>query len=322
MKERIFSAPEQPDVRAAFVSDLQYKIAVSGLKYVREFPSVFEIGESQYGVAVDSLLEHILVGNMGLSETTTTSRNADFLKIFDACCGYHLYRDQHDPSSVVLLKPDDTVTHNGAVVFKNEAKGDPRHKTMAEGELTDKMDEGAIKLFPANSQSIFAMTSFPTSIHIYAMDFELTINAFTITHLRGFDMRHLGERVQFVQAIFKIAQWISKVHGPQAPFHLIPGVRFQTPNGHHITWLKGMILKELKQAIWTRGAVTDMSEQLQRINQVYVARLANVEWGAVQEPNLLKVTRIGFTLETALHGHMITKEIAIAHITQGEEDSV
>jgi hypothetical protein len=128
--------------------------------------------------------------------------------------------------------------------------------------------------------------------------------------------------VQFVQAIFKIAQWISKVRGPRAPFHLIPGVRFQTPNGHHITWLKGMILKELKQTIGTRGAVADMYEQLQRINHVYVARLANVEWGTVQEPNFLKVTRIGFTLETALHGNMITKEIAIAHITQGEEDSV
>jgi hypothetical protein len=191
-------------------------------------------------------------------------------------------------------------------------------KLKAEKELTDKLDEGAIKLFPANSQSIFAMTSFPNSIYIYAMDFHLTSNAFTITQLRGFDMRHLAERVQFVQAIFKIAQWISKVGGPQAPFHLVPGVRFETPNGHHITWKKGMILKELKQAIGTRGAAIAMSEQLQRINEVYNAHLANVEWGAVQEPNFLMVTRIGFTLETALHGNMISKEAAIAHVTQGE----
>ena len=210
MKDRIFSAANQTDVRAAFCSDLQYKIAVTKLKYVREFPNVFEYGESQYGVAVDSLLEHLLVGNVGLAEVTTTSRNADFLKIFDACCGYQLFRDQHDPSSVGALRPDDTLMFNGAMVFRNEAKGDLRLKLMAEGELTDKLDEGAIKLFPANSQTIFSMTTFPNSIHIYALDFDLASNEFTITHLQGFDMRLLPERVRFVQAVFKIAQWISR----------------------------------------------------------------------------------------------------------------
>jgi hypothetical protein len=80
-----------------------------------------------------------------------------------------------------------------------------------------------------------------------------------------------------------------------------------------------MILKELRQeAILTRAAVEAMNAKLQRIGEVYAARLPNVEWGTVEQPNLLKVTRVGFTLDTALFNKMISRENAIEHVRKGE----
>jgi hypothetical protein len=92
----------------------------------------------------------------------TVSRNADFLKVFDICCGFSVLRDQVDPSSVVRQRPDDTViTHDNAVMLKNEVKGDVGEAQTALRELTSKMDESALKVFPQDSLSIFGMTTFP-----------------------------------------------------------------------------------------------------------------------------------------------------------------
>jgi hypothetical protein len=57
---------------------------------------------------------------------------------------------------------------------------------------------------------------------------------------------------------------------------------------------------------------------LRRIGDIYTARLPNVDWGTVELPNLLKVTRIGFMLERAILANMITREKALADVRQGE----
>jgi hypothetical protein len=117
MKDRIFAhAPRGGvDLSTVLVSNLAYKIAVTQVKFVESHSDTFELGDCEYGVAVDALLQHILVGNVGSSEMTTVSRNADFLKIFDICCGYMVYRDQVDPSSIIRKRPDDTVVTAGCV---------------------------------------------------------------------------------------------------------------------------------------------------------------------------------------------------------------
>jgi hypothetical protein len=249
----------------------------------------------------------------------TVSRNSDFLKIFDNCCGFSVFRDQRDPSSVIRLRPDDTIMSNGAVLLKNEAKADLRDAEVAKDELTKKMAKEALRIFPENSQSIIGMTTFPERIHLYSIDYDLTHSNFNSTLLKAFDMRQLNERVNFVQDMFKLAQWMSTVHRAQSPFHLIHGVRQETPNGHHITWTKDGICKELKMhgTYSTRHGELVMKEKLRRIKQVYEARFQNVEWGTVKPPNFVMVARVGFMLSTALSADMINKEQAISDIRKG-----
>ena len=318
MKDRIFAhAPRDlVDLSAVLESNLSYKIAVKTMKFVESFSDTFELGDCEYGVAVDSLLEHILVGS---SEMTTVSRNADFLKIFDNCCGYTVYRDQVDPSSIVLKRPDDTIVAAGSVCLKNKAKGKPSEADVARKELIDKLSPDALKVFPANSQSIFGMTTFPNLINIYSIGFDLTTNNFFTTFLCAFDMRQLDDRVLFVKAVFKIAEWMSTVPGPHDEFHLLPDVRRETPNGHHITWTKECLLKELKlSSPAIAEEETNMHHTMSRIDHIYRERMPNVEWGTVEHPNFLKITRIGSMLKRAILSKMITREKALADVRKGE----
>jgi hypothetical protein len=70
MKDRIFDhAPRGGvDLSTVLVSNLAYKIAVTQVKFVESHSDTFELGDCEYGVAVDALLQHILVGNVGSSE--------------------------------------------------------------------------------------------------------------------------------------------------------------------------------------------------------------------------------------------------------------
>ena len=285
-------------------------------KYVTLFSDTFELGDCVYGVAVDSFLEHILAGNVGAAEMATVTMNGDFLKIFDNCCGYELYRDEADPSSIVQKRLDDTVVVNGSVCLKIGAKGNLIELEAARKELTDKFSPDAVRVFPMNSQSIFGMTGCPNFINLYSVGFNAVTSTFFTNPLHIFDLRHLDERVRFIKTVFKIAEWMSTVSRPCEGFHLFPGVRKKTPNGHHITWTKDCLLKELKlrQSDYGRtrsaGSVTATAELktiMGRIGAIYTARLPNVEWGTVQEPNLLRVTRIGFMLKNAVLTDMISR---------------
>lgn len=325
MKTRIASGAPEPntDLSVVLSSDLPYKIAVTRRKNLDLGGDAFELGDSTYGVAVDSLLEHLLVGNVGNSEMTTVSRNADFLKVFDICCGYTLYRDQVDPSSIVRKRPNDTVVVKGAVCLKNEAKGDAIEEEVARKELIDKLSPDALKVFPANSQSIFGMTTFPLKINFYKIAFDAVANHFSADLLTSYDVRHPSDRVRFVLATFKIASWMSTISKPHTDLHLVFGVRLRTPNGHHVTWTSGHLLKELHlpRTGRTRAALAaeedSMRKALLRIQEIYTARLPNVEWGTVELPNTLKVTRVGFMLQRAILAGMISREKAVADVEQG-----
>jgi hypothetical protein len=321
MKERIFQNARGSTTapRSVIAEPLQYKIAVTRKKFVDLYPDVFELGDSEYEGAVDTLLDHVLVGNVAGSETATTTRNGAFLQVFDACCGYIVYRDQASPSSIAQKRPDDTVVHNGAVGLKNEAKADVAQVLTAQRELTDKLSVDAVRIFPAKSYSIFGMTTFPSHIYLYSIDFCAATGTYSTQHIRDYDMRVPMYRVHFIQAVFKIAEWMAAIKGPNVNFHLVPGVRVRTPNGHHVTWTKDCLLKELKVKPGTRStAAAELSATVDRIAQIYDASLLNVEWGVVELPNLLRVTRIGFTLRTAVAEGKITRQAAIQGIRQGE----
>lgn len=226
-----------------------------------------------------------------------------------------VYRDQVDPSSIVRKRPDDTIVNRGCVCLKNEAKADQIEAEDARKELTDKLNPEALKVFPANSKSIFGMTTFPNLINLFSIGFDSKANSFSTSPIASFDVRHLSERVRFIKAVFKIAEWISAVPGPHEEFHLIPGVRRKTPNGHHITWTQDCLLKELK---WRTTSRCEIKATMKYIGEIYTARLPNVEWGTVEEPNFLRVTRVGFPLKKAILAGMISREKALLDVREGE----
>jgi hypothetical protein len=297
---------------------LQYKIIVSVVTYVQAYPDVFELGQCEYKTAIDSLLDHVLVGNVGQSEMVTVSRNALFLAVFDICCGFNLFRDQKDPSSVTNNRPDDTLMNKAALLAKNEAKPDVTHEEEAEKELTCKFGRDAVKVFPRGRNSVFGMTTFPQRINIFEIKFDPLSSSFSTELLISFDMRHLQQRVEFVQTVFKMAQWMASVEGPNVGFHLPLGVRIRTTNSHHVTWQEGVIIKELKLTRDTATMRENRAAQMRRIRQVYEARLPNVEWGEVLEPSTLRIERLGMRLRDALAAKLITKDKAIKDVTAGE----
>ena len=200
--------------------------------------------------------------------------------------------------------------------MKIVAKADQIEAMDARKELTDKLNTEALKVFPANSHCIFGMTSFPNTINLHSIGFDSKTNSFFTSPISSFDLRHLSERVRFIKAVFKIAEWISDVPGPHEEFfHLIPGVRRKTPNGHHITWTHDCLLKELK---WRTTSRSETQATMKRIGEIYTARLPNVEWGAVEEPNFLRVTRVGSMLKRAILAGLISREKALVDVREGE----
>jgi hypothetical protein len=84
MKDRIFAhAPRGGvDLSTVLVSNLAYKIAVTQVKFVESHSDTFELGDCEYGVAVDALLQHILVGtNTQTYKQTTGSQPLDLWRL-------------------------------------------------------------------------------------------------------------------------------------------------------------------------------------------------------------------------------------------------
>lgn len=319
MKNRIFGAGAhfRGGHWTSFLSrELTYKIAIKSPNFVAQFPGVFELGECEYGVGIDSFLEHKLVGNVGLSEMVTVSLSGDFLKVFDSCCGFMLYRNQKDESSIKYNRPDDTVVSNEATVYKNEDKGSLSDEKDARLSLVDKMDKDALKVFPENSQSIIGMTTFPDKINVYSIDYDMATAAFSTQVINSYNLRNLNERVEFIKDLFKMSEWMSTVKGPQTPFHLVWNHRQETKNGHVIKWAMGGLTKWLNTSS-TRSGPKKMETTLALIKKVYDSKHPNLEQGSVEAPNILKISRVGFQLNRAIRTRMISKEDAIRGIQEG-----
>lgn len=308
MKRRISANPPEADssLHDVVASDLSYKIAGTCKKYVDLFPDVFILGKCEYGIAVDALLQHLMENVIGSCDLTTHARNSNFLAIFDQFCDHQVYWGR-------LV---DSVVANGAVGLRIAARREPSDADAAHGDLIGSVSPEAPRVFPFNSQSIYGMTAFPYLLNLYSIGYSTITRTFFTEDIACYDMRHMHERVRFVKAVFRIAEWMSTISGPNEEFHLIPGVRDRTPNGHHITWTSDYLLKELKLFKQNAaGQITNIAIEytttLERIAPIYPAILSNVEWGTVEAPNLLRVTRIGLMLRRAISLEKITKEKAM-----------
>ena len=76
----------------------------------------------------------------------------------------------------------------------------------------------------------------------------------------------------------------------------------ETDNGHRVIWEREGLRKILAAG---------------HLKYLYAAKLANVEWGVVEGPEKILITRIGHKLRTALLHGRITAEKAIADIQAG-----
>ena len=244
MRTRIAGHPLSCAPIDVMLAPSAFLIASMDPDLVRQYPQVFEYGMSEYAFHVDSFIRHVELGD---GEGAAVGVDRDWLIPFQNCLSAQIYQDQHDPSSRIRLRPDYTVVCKGAIVLKVESKGTESEMPKARVELTEKFHSTASGQFPTPHFSIFGVVSCPSKIEIYLLSFDRVTQSFNSLRIPNgeFQVRAVpSERIRFVQVIFNILRWLSSTNGPHHEFHLTPGVRSGTPNGHHVTFLSDGILKE------------------------------------------------------------------------------
>lgn len=302
MRARIYDNPLICAPMEALFAPLPFLIASTQQELVNKYPHIFELGKAEYNLSIDSFIIH---DELGVGENTAVGLDREWLLPFQNCVSAIIYQDQHDPSSHYRLRPDFTVVFRGAIVLKVESKGTESDMEKARAELTAKFHPMASDTFPAPYFSMVGVVTCPSRIEIYLLSFDRRTKTFTSSLIPEgmFNVRAVAlDRIRFVQVIFNIMRWLTHIQGPHQEFHLIPGIRINTPNGHHVTFTSQGILKEYKSC-------TNIL-QIQYMNEVYEAQLRNVEWGRVVKERSVMITRIGTMLSTAIANGRVTRQAA------------
>ena len=289
----------------ALAQPLPFKIAVMDIKWVNTFPESLCLGRAEYFYCVDSWLYRSL--NF-VSETSVNSLDSLWINIVNTCIrGSVLYLNQHDPSSACRLRPDTTVMKDGTLLLKGEAKFDAVEMEAARVQLLGSFFSESIRCFPRNSRAVVGVTTCRQMAKVYKISF-LSGHPTLTTH-RSYDLQTTAAgRLSFIVDIFKAMRWMASVVDPVSKFHLIPSVRRETPNHHHVTWGPRGILKEYHNP---RPLL------IGRILEVYSHKLQHVEWGEAVESNqnAIMITRVADKLTAAIYAEKISREQAINHIT-------
>eukprot|EP01040_Poterioochromonas_malhamensis_P004147 gene4147-4439_t len=299
---------EIADINQAFKTDLGFKIPLESFKYVKQFPSVFELGEWTHSGSVLSWIQHNLVGDSEHSVISLDSAWEGILQGF--LQGLTFYRDQHDPSSLPRERPDLTVVYNHCIVLKSEAIRDEKDMGDAELSLTTKFKGNAYKMFPMSS-TIIGVCSSKSLIKIFKVFYNHELNQYESLLFPNASYRvdFVEQRVRFLVDIVKLLKWIYTVR-PLETFHLVPNVRTPTNNHHYVTWNGISIIKEF---------VRNKNIDLQHIKTIYTSKLPNVEYGEVLEntyPPSIRIDRIGRPLKVAI-ANGFSKELALQHVEAG-----
>jgi hypothetical protein len=91
----------------------------------------------------------------------------------------------------------------------------------------------------------------------------------------------------------------------QEKFHLVPDVRKETTNGHHVTWTSDGLMKEFHNIA---------PIQMERIRLVYNQNLENVEHGVVSDERTVIVLRVGYMLIDAIQKGIIRRDEVVQQI--------
>jgi hypothetical protein len=264
-------------------------------------------------------LHHAICGE---SEVSVMSLDLGWLYIIQSICRAVILRDQASESSNVHTRPDATITMYGAVVLKHEAKYNASHLSIATTELTDKLFDGVQQLFPLGSLEIIGVVTSATNCEIHRIYYDRNSHLFKTDPLEHFHVNTIESRVSFIVSIIKLCRWISNVKGPNRKFHLYPGIRTQTSNKHHVTWIKEGILKEfrMKNNKRQRGGSLLTEEQITKICNVHNLKLPHVECGYRFSQNAIIITRVGARLRDALRIGLTSKEKVLDDVKAGLEE--
>jgi hypothetical protein len=287
VKERIQQCrvSSSTSFRELLAQPLPFKIPINTSEYVNANPSLFELGRSvEYMGSVDSFLDHQLLTSS--SEQAVVVLDGMWQIVLKKIADVAIYLDQTDPSSQARYRPDFTATHGDAIVMKGEAKALLNDMNDHRFDLISKFHDGAYKMFPNGCTEIPAVTTCNEQIRLFGIShFD---RRYSLNPIRVYDVSALTGRISFIQDLFKLMIWILSQTDPVERFHLVPGVRLKTRNGHHVTLNGNSLKKEFDR------------ESLDRINmdiirKVYELRLPNVEWG---QCNCTSVTieRLGYRL--------------------------
>jgi hypothetical protein len=302
------------DLHQSLRDPLQFKLCSTNVPLISQFPHVFEYGNSDINAVVDTFLEHSVIG---ASETSTVILDGAWLDIIKRCVeGSRILQNQHDQSSMIRLRPDTVVEVNNAIALKGEAKYNECELENASEELVDKLHLKAVRVFPRGCNTIVGVASSIQSIKMLLISYDPEHQTYSADTFRSYNVSLLDGRVRFVVDLFKVIRWMCAIVGSNSAFHLRPGIRTRTNNGHYVTWNAEGIYKEYHHS-------DDKKEQMGYIHDVYTHHppLKHVEYGRVV-PNTQScvITRIGNKLVTALSTRMVTKDQIVEQVLLGLEE--
>lgn len=287
VKERIEQCrvSSSKSFRDVLAQPLPFKIPISTSDYVNADPNLFEMGRSvEYLMSVDTFLDHQLLSFS--SEQAVVVLDGMWQIVLKKIADVTIYFDQHDPSSQASYRPDFTAMHEDAIVMKGEAKALLSDMNDHRYDLINKFHSGAYKMFPKGCTEIPAVTTCNEQIRLFGISYFN--RRYSLNQIRVYDVSALPGRISFIQDLFKLMIWILSQTEPMEKFHLVPGLRIKTRNGHHVTLNGNFLKKEFSRK--STGRI-----KMEIISDIYQLRLPNVEWGRCNSTSVT-IERLGYRL--------------------------
>jgi len=282
---------------------LSFKIPITGEDFVDMLPAVFELDMAEYTQSIDIWLGHRLISYS--SERAVVILDGMWQTLFKSLAMADILLDEFDASSKSRYRPDFTVMNNGVLVMKGEAKATLTNMMASCGDLISKFHPSAYKLFPRGSSSIPAVLTCNEKVQLFSLS-HYNRN-FSMNLVKQYDVTEIPGRAEFISDVFKLLIWTVSQLEPVEGFHLAPGVRTRTRNGHHVTSIKDGILKELDHHKL-------LEIKIDLIRQVYSLKLPNVEFGTVNGTSFT-ITTVGSRLSDAIRARHLDKEDVFAQVS-------
>jgi hypothetical protein len=301
------------DLATALSAPLEFRIPTIEPELVSRYGDIFQLADSEYKYDVESFLKGTSIGG-GTSEIGTIIANSGWLNLIHLSVGGVIpYLNEKDASSLVSLRRGVVLYRNGALFLRIEQKASQHHLMVAREELVDKLSKDAWSVFPRGTRSIIGLASAGKLIDMVIIT-HVDDTQYSCHLHSHFSVETMGGRVDFLVALVKFLRYVATIDGPNSSFHLVPGIRLRTANGHHVTWARDGLLKEYKHLQSPKHIIW--------IKEIYEAKLDHVEHGIVQDMkrSVVLVQRIGRQLKGCIIDGTVSKESAYHQIAMGVEE--